>query len=103
MAGYAADTAQKEPVAVSCCGRGGDTGPQIVARPPDLAGTQIVPRHPNLAVLLTHCDQLILLRNISKFDAARRQILQLKFAKFDFRARGAYSAPHTAFTETVMV
>ena len=41
-------------------GQGG-TGPQIVARPP------------NLAVLLTHCGQLIL-RKISKFDATRCQI-----------------------------
>jgi len=38
-------------------------------------GTQVPP--PNLAVLLTHCGQLIL-RNISKFDATRCQIMRLK-------------------------
>ena len=43
-------------------GRG--TDPQVVARPP------------NLAVLLTHCGQLIL-RKISKSDATRCQILRL--------------------------
>ena len=41
---------------------------------------------PNLAVLLTHCGQLIL-RKISKFDAIRCQILRLKCTKFDFRPR----------------
>jgi len=41
-------------------------------------------RPPNLAVLLTHCGQLIL-RKISKFDATRCQILRLKCTKFDFR------------------
>jgi len=56
----------------------GSTGPQIVARPP------------NLAVLLTHCGQLIL-RKISKFDATRCQILRLKCTKFDFR----WDPPHT--------
>jgi len=60
---------------------------------------QIMARPPNLAVLLTHCGQLIL-RNTSKFDAIRCQILRLQCAKFDFRWRcaldpagGAYSAP----------
>jgi len=60
---------------------------------------QIVTGPPNLAVLLTHCGQLIL-RKISKFDATRCQILRLKCTKFDFRwgsvpdpAGGAYSAP----------
>jgi len=47
--------------AVPGWGRAG-TGPQIVARPP------------NLAVLLTHCSQLIF-RKTSKFDAIRCQIL----------------------------
>jgi len=42
---------------------------------------------PNLAVLLTHCGQLIL-RKISQFDATRCQILGLKCTKW-----GAYSAP----------
>jgi len=45
---------------------------------------EIVARPPNLAVLLTHRDQLIL-RKISKFDATRCQILRLKCTKFDFR------------------
>ena len=56
---------------------------------------------PNLAVLLTHCDRLIL-RKVSKFDATRCQILRLKCTKFDFRwgsapdpTVGAYSAPQT--------
>ena len=35
---------------------------------------QIVARPPNLAVLLTHCSQL-LFRKTSKFDAIRCQIL----------------------------
>ena len=35
---------------------------------------------PNLAVLLTHCGQLILRKN-SNFDAIRYQILRLKFKK----------------------
>jgi len=60
----------------STLGPGGDTGPQIVARPP------------NLAVLLTHCGQLIL-RKISKFDATRCQISRLKCTKFDFRCGSA--------------
>jgi len=54
---------------------------------------------PNLAVLLTHCGQLIL-KKISKLDATGCQILKLKCTKFDFRwgyvphpAGGAYSAP----------
>ena len=49
-------------------------------RPPKSRGP------PNLAVLLTHCGQLIL-RKISKFDAIRCQILRLKCTKFDFRPR----------------
>jgi len=44
----------------------GGTAPQSVARLPDLA------------VLLTHCGQLIL-RKISKFDTTRCQILRLKY------------------------
>ena len=54
-------------------------------------------RPPNLAVLLTHCGQLILrekLVNLTPPD------VRLKFAKFDFRwgsvsdaVEGAYSAP----------
>jgi len=51
----------------------GDTGP---------SKSWLAP--PNLAVLLTHCYQLIL-RKISKFDATRCQILWLKFTKFHFR------------------
>jgi len=43
-----------------------------------------VARPPNLAVLLTHCGQLIL-RNISIFDATKCQIIRLKCTKFDFR------------------
>jgi len=60
---------------------------------------QIVARPPNLAILLTHCGQLIL-KKISKFHAIRCQILRLKCIKFDFRwgsapdpAWGAYSTP----------
>jgi len=66
-------------------GSRGDTGPQIVttpaqfSRPPNCA---MYPR--NLAVLLTHCGQLIL-RKISTFDSTRCQILRLKCTKFDFR------------------
>ena len=41
-------------------------------------------RPPNLAVLITHCGQLILIK-ISKFDAAGCEILRLKCTKFDFR------------------
>ena len=61
----------RQPVAVPRWG-GGGTGPQIVARPP------------NLAVLLTHHGQSIL-RKISKFDANGCQILTRECAKFDFR------------------
>ena len=70
---------------------GGDTGPSKSRLGPiNLAGSQIVARPPNLAILLTHCGQL-LLRKISKFDATRYQILNLKCTKFDFRWRcGAY-------------
>jgi len=66
---------------------GGGTGPQIVARPP------------NLAVLLTYCGQLIL-GKIRKFDVTRCEILRQKCTKFYFRwgsaphpAEGANSAP----------
>jgi len=44
---------------------------------------QIVARPPNLAVLLTHCGQLILAK-ISKFVAITCWILRLKCTKFDF-------------------
>jgi len=75
-------------MAVSRRGGGGGHRPlQIVASPL------------NLAVLLTHCGQLIL-RKISKFDAIKCQILRLKCTKFYFRrgsapdpTRGACSAP----------
>jgi len=75
---------------------------QIVASPlPKFSWPQIVARPSNLAVLLTHCGQLIL-RKISKCDATRCQILRLKYTKFDFRwgsapdpAEGAYIAPQT--------
>ena len=48
----------------------------------------------NLAILLTHCGQLIV-RKISKFDATRCQILRLKFTKFDSPnpVGGPYSTP----------
>ena len=58
------------------------------ARPPqpstrvDATGGAEAP-HPNLAVLLTYCGQLILRKN-SKFDATRCQILRLKCKTFDF-------------------
>jgi len=48
---------------------------------------QIVAGPPNLAVLSTHCGQLIL-RKISKFDAIRYQTLRLECTKFDFRWAG---------------
>jgi len=69
----------------------------------NLGGSTLGPGHslPNLAVLLTHCGQLIL-RKISKSDATRCQILRLKCTKLDFRwgsatdpAAGTYSAPQT--------
>ena len=44
---------------------------------------QIVAGPPNSAVLLTHCGQLIL-RERSKFDGTRCQIIRLKCIKFDF-------------------
>jgi len=54
---------------------------------------------PNLAVLLTHCGQLIL-KKVSKSDAIRCQILRLKCTRFDFcwgsapdPSGGTYSAP----------
>ena len=75
-------------------GAGGGQALQIVARPTKLWLGPL-----NLAVLLIHCGQPIL-RKISKFDAARCQILRLKCTKFDFRcgyvsdsAGGACNAP----------
>jgi len=45
---------------------------------------QIVARSPDLAVLLTHCCQLILGKQKCTFDANRCQILRLRCTKFDF-------------------
>ena len=59
-------------------GAGGGDGPTNLAAPKLWLGLS------NLAVLLTHCGQMIL-RIISKFDATRCQILRLKSTKFDFR------------------
>jgi len=80
-------------------GAGSTLGPwghrplQIVVSPPP----------PNLAVLLTHCGQLIPRKKQSKFDSTRCQILRLECTKFDFRwgsapdpTGGAYSAPPDA-------
>jgi len=53
-----------------------------------------VARPPNLAVLLTHCGQLILGKN-SKFDATRCQILRPKCTKFDV-SWGSASDPAVA-------
>ena len=47
-----------------------------MTRPPNLAGPQIVTTPPNLALLLTHCGQLIV-RKTSKFDDTICQILRL--------------------------
>ena len=44
---------------------------------------------PNLAIPLTHCGRLILIKN-SNFHATRCQIIRLKCTEFDFRARPAY-------------
>jgi len=41
-------------------------------------------RRYHLAVLLTHCGQLILRKKISKSDATRCQVLRLKSSKFNF-------------------
>jgi len=72
-------------VAVLFWGLGrGAQAPRNRGQAPKFSRPQIVARPPNLAVLLTHCDQLIL-RKISKFDATRCQILRLKCTKFDFR------------------
>jgi len=79
---------------------GGSTlGPGGQAPKSWLAPSQFAARPPNLAVLLTHCGQLII-RKISKFDATRCQILRLKCTTFDFRwgcttepAERVYSAP----------
>jgi len=79
-------------VSVPRWGRGG-TGPSKswLAQPP------------NLAVLLTHCGQLIPRKKQSKFDSTRCLILRLECTKFDFRwgsapdpTGGAYSAPPDA-------
>ena len=63
---------------------------------------QIVARPPNLAVLLTHCGQLMLGKITIKFVATRCQILTIKCTKFDCRwdsaadpAGGASIAPQT--------
>jgi len=55
------------------CGRRGTPPPQKMCLGPA-----------NLAVLLTHCARMIL-REIGKLDATRRQILSPKCTKFDFR------------------
>ena len=49
------------------------------------AGPQIVARPPNLAVLLTHFVGQLICKKTCKFDAIRRRILRLKCTKFDFR------------------
>jgi len=49
------------------------------------AGPQIVARPPNLAVLLTHFVGQLIRKKTCKFDAIRRRILRLKCTKFDFR------------------
>ena len=57
----------------------------------------------NLALLLAHCDQLLILGKLVRiFDATRCQILRLKCTTFNFRcdstpdpAGGAYNAPQT--------
>jgi len=79
-------------------GRGGHRPLQIVVRPRSITDPQLVARPPNLAVLLTHCGQLLLTK-ISKFHATGCQILRPKCTKFDFRwgsapdpAGGAYRA-----------
>jgi len=78
-------------------GRGHRPYKSYVAKPTkNLAGPKIVPRPPNLAVLLTQCGQLIL-RKISKFNATRCKILRLRCTKFDFRcdlAGSAYSGTY---------
>ena len=71
-------------VAVLRWGPGGHRPLQMVARPPYLTDPKIVARPPNLAVLVTHCGQLILSK-ISKHDDTRCQILRLKCTKFDLR------------------
>ena len=80
-------------------GPGGAQPPKSWLDPTNFAPPQIVARPPNLAVLLTHCGQLIL-RKITKFDATRCHMLRLKCTKFDFRwgsapdsAARTYSAP----------
>jgi len=73
------------------CGKmSGDDDDRVAVAAPRWAGgeghrpLQIAARPPNLAVLLTHCGQLVL-RKISKSDASRCDILRQKFTKFDFR------------------
>jgi len=103
-------------VLITCCLWGGQwrfhAGPGGIGPfkswlgPVNLAGRQIVAGPLKcLAVLLTHCGQLIL-GKISKFDATKCQILRLKCTKFNFRlgsapdpAGGPYSAPQTAFPQ----
>ena len=84
-------------VVVPRCGRGGALAPKSWLGP-KFSRPQVVARPPYLALLLTHCGQLIL-RKISTFDAIRCQILRLKCTIFDSRwgfvpdtAGGAYSA-----------
>ena len=66
---------------------GGGTGPSkswlFPPRLKNIAGPQIVARPPNLAVLLTGCGQLIF-GKITKFDAIDCQVLRLKCTKFEF-------------------
>jgi len=64
----------------STLGRGGAHAPP----PKSWLGSRILAHPPNLAVLLTHCGQLIL-RKISKFDVTRCHNLRLKCTKFYFR------------------
>ena len=76
-------------------------GKSLVSCAPKFNRPQIMARPPNLAVLLTHCGQLVI-RKICIYDATRCQVLRLKCTKFDFHwgyapdpAGGAYSAPQT--------
>jgi len=59
---------------------GAKPSPQIVDRPPNLAGPKFI------AVLLAHYGQLILRKKNSKFDATGCQILRLKCTKLDFHS-----------------
>ena len=74
------------------------TGRQYIGLPS--GGSTLGPLPPNLAVLLTHCGQMILGKISKKTDATRCQILWPKCTKFDFRsgsapepAAEAYNAP----------